>query len=182
MLSTSFHKSRLALTLFLAFQTLFSIAYANTPADTEQPENQSRTSYNPRDNLAYDQIVARIPLGQAATGAVVLASINIALHKAKQQAEFTLCSGRWAPQGSIVFQQGPVVERLSSSANEIPSWHYVAFRHPRELACGATSRAAFFLEMSRYLPAWIQIRPAGQLIAFQQGETVMLDPGTVAIK
>ena len=182
MLSNSFLKSRRMLTLLLAFQILFSITYAHTPADTAPSKTQSRTSYNPHDNLAYDQIVARIPLSHAPTGAVVLADLNIALHKAKQQAEFNLCSGQWAPQGTVVYQRGPFVERHSSSANEILSWHYIAFRHPSELACGATSRAAFFLEMSRYLPAWIQIRPAGQRIAFQQGETVMLDPGTVAIK
>lgn len=180
--SVSTHKTGLSLILFLTVQPLYSAAYASTPADTEQPGKEFHTSYNPRDNLAYDQIVARIPLDQAPIGAAALANLNITLCKAKQQAEFTLCNGQWTPHGSVVFQQGPVMKRTSPNTNEMPSWQYNVLRHPRELACGATSRAAFFLEMSRYLPDWVQIRPAGQSTAFRQGETVQLEQETVAIK
>jgi len=168
--------------LSMAVQPLYSVAYAGAPADSGQPGKEFHTSFNPRDSLAYDQIVARIPLGNAPIGAVALANLNIALHNAKQQTENSLCNGQWAPHGSVVFQQGPVAERSSPYTKEMPSWHYNVFRHPRELACGATSRAAFFLEMSRYLPDWIQIRPAGQFTAFRQGETVLLEQETVAIK
>jgi len=178
--SVSIHKTGLPLILFLTVQPLYSVAYASTPADTEQPEKAFHTSYNPVDNLAYDQIVARIPLDYAATGAVALANLNIALHNAKQQAEITLCKGQWTPHGPVVFQQGPAIKR--SPPQGMSSWHFSAFRQPAKLACGSTSRTAFFLEMSRYLPAWIKIRPAGQLIAFRQGETVMLEQSTVAIK
>ncbi len=168
--------------LLLAVQSLYSGAYASTPADPGQPGKGLHISYNPHDSLAYDQIVARIPLRQASTGSVALANLNIALHNAKQQAEIKLCDGQWAAQGALVFQQGPVIERSPAHTNEIPSWHYVALRHPWEFACGLNSRAAFFLEMSRHLPAWIQIRPAGQFTAFRQGETVLLEQKSIAIK
>ncbi len=171
-------KSGLPLILFLTVHALYSVAYASTPADTEQPEKEFNTSYNPTDSLSYDHFVARIPLRYAPTAAAALATLNVALHNAKQQAEITLCKGQWAPRGSVVIQQGPTIER--NSPREIPSWHFSATRHPAELACGTTSRTAFFLEMSRYLPAWIKIRPAGQLTAFQQGETVVLEQRTVA--
>jgi len=36
--------------------------------------------------------------------------------------------------------------------------------------------------MSRNLPGWVQIRPAGQLSAFQQGESVLLEQETIAVK
>ncbi len=178
--SVSIHKTGLPLILFLTIQAVYSVAYASTPADSKQPERAFRTSYNPDDSLAYDQFIARIPLDYAPTGAVALATLNLALHKAKKQAEITLCKGQWTPHGSVVFQQGPAIKR--SPPQGIPSWHFNAFRQPWELACGTTSRAAFFLEMSRYLPAWIKIRPAGQLLAFRQGETVMLEQRAIAIK
>lgn len=168
--------------LLLAVQSVYSGVYASTPADTGQPGKAPHISYNPRTSLAYDQIVAWIPLRQASTGSVALANLTIALHSAKQQAEIKLCDGQWAAQGSLVFQQGPVVERSPAHTNEIPSWHYVALRHPWEFACGTSSRAAFFLEMSRHLPAWVQIRPAGQFTAFRQGETVLLEQESFAIK
>ncbi len=168
--------------LLLAVQALYSVAYASTPPDTEQPGKEPNTAYNFPDSLAYDQIVARIPLDQAPIRSVALANINIVLHNAKQQAEITLCDGRWAPRGAVVFQQGPVIEQSSLHMNEIPSWYYHALRRPWKLDCGTSSRAAFMLEMKRYLPAWIQIRPAGQLSAFRQGETVLLEQETVAIK
>ena len=177
------HKTRPPFALFLAVMTLSSGAYADTPTDTGRTEEKLQIiTSSPRDSLAYDQIIAQIPVGRAPIGSVALANLNIALHSAKQQAEITLCDGQWAPQGTVVFQQGPAIEQRSSHANEIPAWHYVAFRHPRELACNTNSRAAFFLEMSRYLPGWVQIRPAGQLSAFQQGESVPLEQETVAVK
>jgi hypothetical protein len=182
MFPISFHKTRLPFMLFLAVQCLHSGVYAGTPADTGQPEINLQTLYNPSDSLAYDQIVARIPHNQAPIRSVALASLSIALHNAKQQAEISLCDGQWAPHGSVVFQQGPVMKRSSPDKNEMPSWHYNALRQPREFVCGTSSRAAFFLEMSRYLPAWIQIRPAGQFTAFRQGETVLLEQESIAIK
>ncbi len=169
--------------LLLAVQPLFSNAYASSPAYTGQQGRELHASLNPLDsNLTYDQIVARIPLSQAPTRSVALANLSIALHNAKQQAEIKLCDGQWAPRGALVFRQGPVIEQGSRHSNELPSWYYVALRHPRELACGTGSRAAFFLEMSRYLPAWVRIRPAGQLSAFRQGEAVLLEQEAVAIK
>ena len=182
MFSISFHKTGLPFMLFLATQFLYSGACASTPADTGQPGKGLHISYNPHDSLAYDQIVARIPLRQASTGSVALATLTIALHNAKQQAEIKLCDGQWAAQGSLVFQQGPVIKQSPAHTNKIPSWHYVALRHPRQLACGSNSRAAFFLEMSRHLPAWIKIRSAGQFTAFRQGETVLLEQESIAIK
>ncbi len=182
MFSISFHKTGLPLMLFLAAQSLYSGAYASTPVDTGQPGKGPHTPYNPRTSLAYDQIVAWIPLRQASTASVALANLNIALHYAKQQAEIKLCDGQWSPTGSLAFQQGPVVERSSAHTNEIPSWHYVALRHPWGFTCGTSSRVAFFLEMSRHLPAWVQIRPAGQFTAFRQGETVLLEQESFAIK
>jgi hypothetical protein len=177
------HKTRPPFALFLAFMTLSSGAYADTPADTGGTEKKfQKIANSPRDSLAYDQIIAQIPVAHAPIGSVALANLNIALHSAKQQAEITLCDGQWAPQGTVVFQQGPAIEQRFSRTDEIPAWHYVAFRYPLKLACNTNSRAAFFLEMSRHLPGWVQIRPAGQLSAFQQGESVPLEQETVAVK
>jgi len=180
--SVSIHKTGLLLILLLAVQPLYSAAYASTPADSERPEREIRISYNFRNSLAYDQIVAWIPLDQAPIGSAALANLNVALHNAKQQAEINLCNGQWAPRGSVVFQQGPVIKQRSPGTNEILTWYYNVFRHPWKISCGTTSRAAFFLEMSRYLPDWIQIRPAGQSTAFRQGESLQLEQETVAIK
>lgn len=180
MFPVSFHRIRLTFILFLAVQSVDSVTYASAPVNPGQPE--LHTSYNPLNSLAYDQIVARIPLNQASISSVALANLNVALHYAKQQAEITLCNRQWTSYGSIVFQQGPVIERDSSQMNEVPSWHYNVLRQPGEFACGTGSRTAFFLELSRHLPAWVQIRPAGQLTAFRQGETVLLEQETFAIK
>lgn len=183
MFSITSHKTRPPFALFLAVMTLSSATYADTPADTGRTEEKLRIIANsPRDSLAYDQIMAQIPVGHAPIGSVALANLNIALHSAKQQAEITLCDGQWTPQGTVVFQQGPAIEQRLSRTDEIPAWHYVAFRYPLKLGCNTNSRAAFFLEMSRYLPGWVQIRPAGQLSAFQQGESVLLEQKTVAVK
>jgi len=177
------YKTRSPFALFLAVMSLSSGTYADTPADTGGAEEKLQIiARSPRDSLAYDQIVAQIPIGHAPIGSVALANLNIALHSAKQQAEITLCGGRWTPPGTVVFQQGPAIEQRFFHTDEIPAWHYVAFRHPRELACNTNSRAAFFLEMSRNLPGWVQIRPAGQLSAFQQGESVLLEQETIAVK
>ena len=177
------YKTRSPFALFLAVMSVSSGTYADTPADTGRAEEKLQIiAHSPRDSLVYDQIVAQIPIGHAPIGSVALANLNIALHSAKQQAEITLCGGRWTPPGTVVFQQGPAIEQRFFHTDEIPAWHYVAFRHPGKLACNTNSRAAFFLEMSRYLPGWVQIRPAGHLSAFQQGELVPLEQETVAVK
>ncbi|MFQ5643598.1 MAG: hypothetical protein ACE5FQ_07850 [Thiogranum sp.] len=173
--TNSSHKTGLLFTLFLAIQSLSPDVCADTPG---------ATGHLPRNSLNYDQIVARIPMDQAPIRSVALANLNIALHYARQQAVITRCDGQWTPRGPVVFRQGPAIVQGSSHARvpRVSSWHYVALRQPGILACDTGSRAAFFLEMSRYLPAWVQIRPAGQLTAFRQGEAVLPVQEAVAIK
>jgi len=166
MYADSSPKTGLLFTLLIAFQPLCSNACADTPAS----------------NLDYDQIVARIPPDQAPISSVALANLNIVLYNARQQAAVTLCGGQWTPLGSLVFQQGPVASHSPPQASAIPSWHYTALRYPRMLPCSTSSRAVFFMEMSRHLPAWVTIRPAGQLTAFRQGETVLPGQENVAFK
>jgi len=114
----------------------------------------------------YDQVIAQIPGDHARIASVALAELNIALHQAKKQAALTLCQGHWMPSGEVVQQLGPLPVTQSDGGT---IWIYQAARHAHPLACEHTSRAQFFQEMSRHLPAWISLRPAGELVTFSQG-------------
>ncbi|GEM_PF-2602453 len=156
MCTDSLSKTGLLFTLMLLAQPFCPGAYADTPGSRP----------------GYDQIMAQIPLDQAPLKSVALARLNIALHNARRAAAARLCGGQWAPQGAVRFRQGPVVAQPPRQAVGTLSWHYTELRQPEALSCAPYSRAAFFLEMSRHLPAWVQVRPAGQVTAFRQGEAV----------
>ena len=129
--------------------------------------------------IAYDQVIARPPLTQTPVAAVALARINIALYKAKQSAEESLCDGQWTPLGTLVqLQSHAPYETADGIGDSKIFWRFRFLRSPQSLSCGNVSRAQFFQEMSRYLPEWIQIRPAGQLTAFRQGDTTL--PGRIS--
>lgn len=115
---------------------------------------------------AYDQVMARIPGDTAGIAPVALAQLNIALHRAKKQAATALCKGSWLPDGEIVQQLGPLPVILT---NYKTVWIYQVARRPVPLACEQASRAQFFQEMSRHLPAWVSIRPAGGLTTYRLG-------------
>jgi hypothetical protein len=134
--------------------SLGSIAHAGpAPGDTT-------------DVPVYDQVMARIPGDVAGIAPVALAQLNIALHRAKKQAATVLCKGSWLPDGEIVQQLGPLPVRLTDHTS---AWIYQAARRPVPLACDQASRAQFFQEMSRHLPAWISIRPAGGPTSYRLG-------------
>lgn len=120
-------------------------------------------------DLGYDQVIAQIPAEEAPIAPVALAHLNIALHQAKKQAVGQLCEGHWLADGEIVEEFGPSPVALADGGR---AWIYEVSRTPRPLDCPRTSRADFFQAMSRYLPAWISIRPAGQTTAYAQGEAL----------
>ncbi len=120
----------------------------------------------------YDEVTAKLPREQAAIASVAQARINIALHHARRLTEQRLCAGNWSPRGSIHRQQGPLLVR-QADFNAGPNdnvWFFQTLREPVRLACNGVSRARYFMEMSRHLPAWISIRPAGLATQFRLGE------------
>ncbi len=120
---------------------------------------------------SYDEVVARVPRRQAEIPSVALAQINIALYRARQLTEARLCSGKWTPRGTLQYRRGPEAE--SSRANKTPdnnAWYFQSLRHPVTLVCPNVTRAEYFMEMSRHLPAWVSVRPAGYETAFRLGQ------------
>jgi hypothetical protein len=122
-----------------------------------------------RQTQDYDQVIVQMPAEQAPLASVAMARLMIALHTARKQAALSLCNGHWTPGGEPMQQIGPLSLAPDPEAN---IWLYESLRRPRPLACKDVSRARFFMEMSRHLPAWISIRPAGQATAFRRGVAV----------
>jgi hypothetical protein len=131
-----------------------------------QPFSASAETVASDIQASYDQVIAKIPFNRAATAAVALAELNIAMHKAKKNAEQTLCHGNWSPTGETRQEVGPLVVKLNADQK---IWLYRSLRRAHPLVCPRISRAQFFLEVSRHLPAWVSIRPAGQARVFNQG-------------
>ena len=124
--------------------------------------------------LYSDQVIVELPLEQAEIAAVALARLTIILHSAKQRAAEALCHGHWPPDGVTLQEVGPVVVRQTPDK---AVWRYEAIRRALPLKCNGVSRMRFFREMSRHLPAWIAIRPAGTARCFRQG-LVLTGPAT----
>jgi hypothetical protein len=162
----------------LAASSLHLIAFAEPLPETA---TVAPTDITP-ETLAYDEIVARIPHTEAPIASVALSKVNIALHNAKQIAEQRLCSGEWVPPGEVSNQHGPIMEKQQGDVPGETFWIYSLSMRPQHIACGKTTRTRFFLEMSRHLPDWISIRPAGQITAFRNGEIVFLGQGAVAAR
>ncbi|TCK19187.1 hypothetical protein DFR30_2484 [Thiogranum longum] len=122
--------------------------------------------------LAHDEVIAHIPRHLAETPSVALAKFNIVLYRAKHLTEQRLCEGKWTPRGALLYQYipGEADTRPHTSGNKPGSWLVQTFRSPVNLACPDTTRAEYFLEMSRHLPAWISVRPAGQITVFRLGQ------------
>lgn len=125
----------------------------------------------------YDRVMAEMPAHQAAIGSVALAKLNIALRSARLHAQQTLCQGHWSPGGRTMQVSGP--KPATNAAGQLV-WHYQSLRQPHPLACTGVSRAQFFLEMSRHLPEWVKIRPAGYTVVFRLGETEPARPSFLA--
>lgn len=121
----------------------------------------------------YDEVTARLPLAQAPVASVVLARINVALHQARQRAGQQLCAGQWTPSGALYLEQGPQLEEHSPATTRGPYWSYRSLRQPSTAPCQGISRDRFFQEMSRHLPDWITVRPAGREIAYRQGQGIL---------
>lgn len=125
----------------------------------------------------FDQVVVEMPATEASTGAVALARINISLRTARERAVNSLCEGNWTPAGAIEKAIGPYLVETASGE----TWHYRALRSANPLACRHVTRARFFIEMSRHLPSWFSIRPAGYRIAFRNnGEAESISPSSLA--
>ncbi len=122
----------------------------------------------------YDSVTAEIPAAQAAISSVALAKLNIALRTARLNAQQALCQGHWSPGGKMLLVSGPepTVDTTGQSV-----WHYHSLRQPHPLACTGVSRAQFFLEMSRHLPEWVAIRPAGHAAVFRLGKIEPVSQG-----
>jgi len=125
----------------------------------------------------YDSVIAQIPADHAEIGSVALAKLNIALRSARLHAQQTLCNGHWSPGGEPMHVNGP---EAGTNASGQAVWQYQSLRQPRPLACQGVSRARFFLEMSRHLPEWVAIRPAGYAVTFRLGETESIPPTSLA--
>ena len=110
---------------------------------------------------SYDEVTANVPRQQAEIPSVALAKINIALYRAKQLTEERLCTGKWTSRGTLLYRQG------SEAAD---TWFFQFIRSPEALVCPDVTRAEYFMEMSRHLPAWISVRPAGQATTFRLGQ------------
>jgi hypothetical protein len=151
-------KSNGTLALLLLAGTAVGRAYALPQTDEAGGQAQD-----------YDQVVVQMPVEQAPIASVAMARLMIVLHKARKQAALTLCNGNWTPGGEPIQQIGPLA---LTPAPEEHIWLYESLRRPRPLACRDVSRARFFIEMSRHLPAWISVRPAGQAAAFRRGVAV----------
>lgn len=134
---------------------------------------------NPGVTDNYDQITAHIPHHRAAIASVALAEVNTILLSAKKNAERALCQGHWTPSGELLQLVGPVVVEPRPGHK---TWLYQSLRRAHPLTCDRVSRAQFFLEMSRHLPAWISIQPAGQATAFRQGVVQPLPPSHLAVR
>jgi len=116
---------------------------------------------------SHDEIVAYVPRQLAETPAVALAKINIAVYNAKQLTEQQLCVGKWTPRGTLLYRQGP---RPYDNKGNNGVWFIQTFRSPENLICSDVTRAEYFMEMSRHLPEWVSVRPAGQTITFRLGQ------------
>jgi len=150
-----FNSTRLPTLLLLACLAVCSRAHA-------LPEAAAST-----ESLYYDQVSARIPRDQAPIASVAMARLIIALHSARKLAVQSLCNGNWSPAGETLQRIGPYLPPTQTSEDSV--WIYQSLQRAQPLTCGEVSRARFFREMSRHLPAWISIRPAGQTTVFNQG-------------
>lgn len=124
-----------------------------------EPDLDVHADYNAR--TSYDEVTAIVPRQQAEIPSVALAKINISLYRAKQLVEGQLCAGNWTPRGTLLYRQD------SQAAD---AWLFQTLRSPEALACPNVTRAEYFMEMSRHLPSWISVRPAGQMTTFRLGQ------------
>ena len=136
------------------------------------------------DHWSYDEVIAYVPREQAEIPSVALAKINIALYRAKQLTEGRLCTGKWTPRGTLQYRQGPEVTeaRSNSKSGRHSAWFFQTFRTPEALVCPDVTRAEYFMEMSRYLPAWISVRPARQPTTFRLGQAYTGGQHSLAVR
>ncbi len=146
---------------------LLAISYTQARAESGMDAPLNTTS-----RWSHDEVIAYVPRQLAETSPVALAKINIAVYRAKQLTEQQLCAGKWTPRGTLLYQQGPeaTAPRSHSSNSNRGSWYFQTFRNPETLVCPDITRAEYFLEMSRHLPEWISVRPAGQTTTFRLGQ------------
>ncbi len=151
-----------------------------------QAHAEAETYYAPApdNHWSYDEVTAYVPREQAETPSVALAKINIAFYQAKQLTEARLCAGKWTPRGMLQYQQGPEVTRIGSNESKGPhsAWFFQSFRRPETLVCPDVTRAEYFMEMSRHLPAWISVCPARQPTTFRLGQAFTGDRHALAVR
>lgn len=141
-------------------------------------ELETRHEAATENRLEYDEFIAQIPRQQAVTASEALAQINIALHRARQRAAAEVCAGHWIGSGRLVRQYGPALRPDGGADTGVRIWRFRSFREPQLFACDGLGRAAVFLEISRHLPSWMSVRPAGQITAYQQGSSLLAGEDT----
>lgn len=140
-------------------------------AGAVQAQDLSNTSPE-SEHWEFDQFTAWIPLDDAPLPSVALAQLNVALYTAKQRTAQSLCSDQWMANGPLYDQAKPSLQPLTAGHSGKQAWFYYALRHPKPVPCKNVSRVRFFREMSRHLPEWVVVRPAGYRTAFRQGGAV----------
>ncbi len=155
-------------------------------AGAMQARAEAETYFAPAPDAhwSYDEVIAYVPREQAETPSVALAKINIAFYQAKQLTEARLCAGKWTPRGTLQYQQGPEITRIGSNKGKGPrsAWYFQSLRRPETLVCPDVTRAEYFMEMSRHLPAWISVCPARQPTTFRLGQAVTGSQQALAVR
>lgn len=172
MRSTFLQIFRLLWAIPLAVAALHPVANAEPSGQLQRPVVTGPENGASHSSLQFDQVIARVPAKQAPLAAVALAQIEIALYEARNSAAATLCPGNWTPRGPIHETQGPYPADPLHADRKSSYWIYQSLREPVAVQCGQVSRSELFLEISRHLPDWILIRPAGQTVAYRRGKAV----------
>jgi hypothetical protein len=178
---TRFHNlGRLALLPIAGLSLNFTVCAE--PASGKQVPGNEEVAATSATHWLHDQVVARIALEQAPIASVAEAQVKIALYRAKQKTEQNLCAGYWTNQGAVLNQRTPAILEQTDQSSKRQFWLFQSSWSAQTISCPDTTRKQFFLEMSRHLPEWIEIRPAGPVIAFQQGEATFPQPHTSAVR
>ncbi len=114
-------------------------------------------------------ILASIPGKGIPTSSVARARINVALMQAKRRVDERLCNGDWTFVGNLSEVQPP---EPSISRNGGPAWKIALAWAPRLTPCKGIDRSAYFLAMSRELPAWVKLHEAGGNVWYQAGRRI----------
>ena len=117
----------------------------------------------------YDEVVAWVPAGKAATAAIAQGVVHIELYRARRHAADTLCDNGAPPHGRLVHRDGPYPVQLPAKTGK--AWLYRLARVSSDRICNTTN-ATFLRTLSSFLPEWIVVRGANRKVAWRQGKAV----------